>query len=206
MIKSKKLNMKKFLLSASLIAVVLFSANTSQAQLIQWGIKGGINSSTLTGLKDQATVDNVSRLTSWHAGALLQVNVPIITVQLDAVYSVQGAKTTSSGTEDKIENAYINLPLVAKLKILSVLNIQAGLQYGILVSSKVNGEKEVLGVTYKDFYKGGDWAIPVGLGLQVSKLLVDLRYNIGVADITDISASTVKINNGVFQASVGLVF
>lgn len=198
--------MKKTFSILLVVIAILASTQFTQAQLVQWGIKGGLNSSTLTGIKDQATVDDVSRLTSWHAGALLQFNIPIITLQLDAVYSVQGAKTTTSGTEDKIENAYINLPLVAKLKILSVLNIQAGLQYGILVSSKINGETEALGITYKDFYKGGDWAIPVGIGLQLSKLLVDLRYNIGVADISDLNVSSVNINNGVFQASVGVVF
>jgi hypothetical protein len=198
--------MKKILLT--LIAVATLTS-FSFAQKVNKGIKGGLNYANVGNFDQLPEIDDITNLTSWHAGVFLGVKVAMISVQGDVLYSVQGTNYTDlSGEEHKLENAYINIPVVVKLHFIPKLNVQAGLQYGILFSSKVDGETDyqIGGTTVEDYFKGGDWAIPIGIGLDISKLMIELRYNIGVADINNISLDETKLSNGVFQASLGIKF
>ena len=198
--------MKKILFT--LISVALISSFSS-AQMIKKGIKGGINFSSIGNFDNLTAIEEASSLTSWHAGVFLGVKAAIVTVQADILYSVQGSNYNDiSGEEHKLENSYVNIPVVVKVSLVPVLNLQAGVQYGILVSSKLDGDKDYqIGATIEeDYFTGGDWAIPVGIGLDVSKLMIDLRYIIGVADINNVSLTETKLSNGVFQASVGIKF
>ena len=203
------MKMKKLLFTL----FVLFSLsawNNSYAQLLVKGIKGGLNYSNVGKFDQLAAIEEAKSLTSWHAGIFIGIKAIIVSVQGDVLYSVQGTNYTDDlGEEHKLENAYINIPVVAKFYLVpKLLNLHAGLQYGILFSSKVDGDSEyqISGTTVEDYFKGGDWAIPVGVGLDISKLMLELRYNIGVADINNLSLADTKLSNGVFQASVGLKF
>jgi len=198
--------MKKVLFTLFFVSLI---STLSSAQLIRKGIKGGLNYSSIRKFQKLADIEDATSLTSWHAGAFIGVKAIIVSVQGDVLYSVQGTNFIDNTGDHKLKNTYLNIPVVAKVFIVpGLLNLQAGLQYSVLLSSKVDGEKEYLisGNTAEDYFSAGDWAIPVGIGLDISKLLIELRYNIGVADINNISLAQTKLSNGVLQASIGIKF
>ncbi|MDZ7645701.1 MAG: porin family protein [Cytophagales bacterium] len=140
------------------------------------GFKTGYNGSTIGGLKDQQGIKDVKMLSGYHVGLYAQLKLSIISIQADALYSTQGAKVVSSSdVEYKVENNYVNIPVVAKVHLGPVF-LLGGLQYGILTSSKINGVKDDSGF----FYTKSDLAIPVGAGVEVKKVTVEARMNIGI--------------------------
>jgi len=174
---------------------------------IRAGIKAGVNSSSISGI-DIVGVSNVTRYTGWNAGIFVGFKLPVISIQADVLYSLEGVKYTQDltplpgSTEVTQELTYINIPVVAKISLIPVLNIQAGLQYGILTKAEVETD---LGTTdVKDNLNGGNTSIVLGLGLDVSKLMVELRYNIGLTDLNNDSSLPISPTLSVIQLDVGL--
>ena len=59
----------------------------------------------------------------------------------------------------------------------------------------------------EDLFTSGDWSVVLGIGFDISKLMIDVRYNIGVSDISNVSISnTDPLKSGVFQLSAGIKF
>jgi len=177
-----------------------------------WGVKGGVNFSSIKNFGDQlAGFGSTSNYTAWHAGIFLQMKVPILTVQADILYSIQGQDFEILNEPFNLEQTYINIPVVAKFSLLPVINLQAGLQYGILVGAAINDVEEFdFGAgpqKVEDLFKSGDWALVFGIGFDISKLMIDARYNLGVSDISDVSLGSVDpLNSGVIQLSAGIKF
>jgi hypothetical protein len=192
---------QKRLVALYAVLFVLLFSGTSYSQ--GFGFKAGYNLSNLGGLTNQANVKDAKSLSGYHAGLFGQVKIAIITLQLDAVYSTQGATVIdASNAETKYENNYVNLPLVAKVN-LGPIFVLGGLQYGILTSSKINGVKDDNGV----FFEKSDLAIPLGVGINIKKVTVEGRYNLGISNVNNLAVSDDdNLVNAVFQLSAGLRF
>jgi len=182
----------------AVIGLAAFTSYNSNAQFIK-GIKAGYNSAAL-GFSNMDGIDEVKARHGFHAGGFAGFKLAIITIQLDAVYSQQGATLTSGTDELEVKNNYLNIPVVGKIN-LGPINLQAGLQYGFLISSKLNDVKDEDGF----FYKKSDFGIPVGVGVDISKLMLEARYVIGIANINNTSDDD-TIANGVLQISAGIKF
>jgi hypothetical protein len=186
----------------SMLVVLLLVAavNVSNAQF-RLGIKGGYNGATLAGLKDQQGIKDVKTLSGYHAGLYGELKLSFLSVQAEAIYSAQGAKVVdNTDTEYKVENNYVNIPVVAKVH-LGPIFVLGGLQYGILTSSKIAGVKDDSGT----FYKKSDMAIPVGVGVEIKKLTLEGRMNIGISNVNNVS-DTESLANTVLQLSAGWRF
>jgi len=206
----KPKTMKK-IFTIALIGVALILSNQAEAQLLKWGLKGGVNFSSISGFGDNPVIEATSSYTGWHVGPFLQVKLPIIAVQLDVLYTQQGQEFTISSIKQNLEQSYILIPLVAKVSLIPLLNLQAGVQYGILTTAAVDGIDEFdFGdgntVAVKDLFKSGDWSIVLGLGFDISKIMIDARYNIGVSDLNAAALTSAELKNGVFQLSAGIKF
>ena len=186
----------------SLLLALLFvaAANVSNAQF-RVGIKGGYNGATLAGLADQQGIKDVKTLSGYHAGLYGELKLSFLSIQAEAIYSAQGAQVVnSSDVEYKVENNYVNIPVVAKVH-LGPIFVLGGLQYGILTSSKIAGVKDDSGT----FYKKSDMAIPVGVGVEIKKLTLEGRMNIGISNVNNVS-DTETVGNTVLQLSAGWRF
>jgi len=186
----------------SLLLALLFvaAANVSNAQF-RVGIKGGYNGATLAGLADQQGIKDVKTLSGYHAGLYGELKLSFLSIQAEAIYSTQGAQVVnSSDVEYKVENNYVNIPVVAKVH-LGPIFVLGGLQYGILTSSKIAGVKDDSGT----FYKKSDMAIPVGVGVEIKKLTLEGRMNIGISNVNNVS-DTETVGNTVLQLSAGWRF
>jgi hypothetical protein len=195
------------------ITVFLFVFN-SNAQVkqtagdaVSFGLKGGVNFASITG----DDTDNLSGLTSFHFGAL--VNIPVsenFSVQPELLYSAQGAEYgMSEGYDGKFKLGYLNIPVLAKIEVTNGLSVEAGPQIGLLLSAKDeykspgdSGEDDI-----KDDVKGLDFALALGLSYTMeSGLGFGARYNIGLSEIPDDPDFDVNWKNSVFALYIAYFF
>jgi len=166
---------KLFLLAFVLIGFI----TNSNAQRVKFGVKGGANLSTVTG---GSLSNNVDARTGFHIGVIGQVGVGKFAVQPEIIYSAQGT--------DSFDTDYLNFPILVKYKFLKFLSFDAGPQFGILVNDNYPDAIET---------KSFDISAALGAGVEFGKFFAQLRYNIGLTEITENSGS----KNGTFQISAG---
>ena len=184
----------------SLLALIVATSTVVFAQSPKFGLKGGLNVSTLTDVPGL----NWSNRIGLHAGALAHIHItPQIGIQPEVVYSGQGAKYTINGEEHTLGLDYINIPVQLQYMFDNGFRIQTGPQLGLLINTKdkVNGQNSQF-FSSEDF-KSTDVSWTFGLGyLTYSGLGIDGRYNLGLTNIND--AGTNSLKNNVFQ--VGLFY
>ncbi|WP_026706362.1 porin family protein [Flavobacterium soli] len=176
--------MKKLFIMAILVVAGSTSMN---AQGLDFGVKAGANFAKLDG--DDISGDN---LTSFHVGALLEVNVfENFSVQPEVLYSSQGTKIE----DEDIKLDYLSVPVLAKFYLISdKLSLEAGPQFSFLVNDNI--EEQFEAETF-------DFAVVGGLAFDVtSNIFVQARYVTGLTD----TSKDAKITNQVIQLSVGLKF
>ncbi|MFY0482006.1 porin family protein [Flavobacterium sp. PLA-1-15] len=175
-----------------LMAILCIAGSTSMnAQGIDFGVKAGANFAKLDGEGFEG--DN---LTSFHVGALLEVNVfENFSVQPEVMYSSQGTKVEGAG-DFKLD--YISVPVLAKFYLISdKLSLEAGPQFSFLVNDSAPS------VETQFETKSFDFAAVGGLAFDVTNnIFLQARY---VAGLTDTSKEA-KVTNQVIQLSVGLKF
>jgi len=164
--------------------------NELNAQASQFGVKGGLNFSSLIGDIN----DNVKSRISFHIGLVVELAISdMLSVQPEILYSSQGYKFNNViGIND-----YINVPIVAKFYPVERLSIEIGPQLGILISSLEKDDNASVDV--KEVYNTVDFGLDFGVGYKLDMgFNVGMRYNLGLAKTLDINNNT-GIKNGVFQ-------
>ncbi len=171
------------------------------AQNAKWGLKAGLNVSTLTDENDE-----LGSKVGFHAGVLSHIHLaPQWALQPEVVFSSQGAKYTISDGEHKLGLSYVNIPLQVQYMFNNGFRLQTGPQVGFLVdvNDKLN-DTETGNFTSDDF-KTVDFAWSAGLGyLTYSGLGIDARYNFGLNNILDAGSANRK--NNVFQVGLFYMF
>lgn len=206
--------MKKFLLSC--IAVLICSTAVSKAQIgagdykiFNFGVKAGVNVSSVTGLSDIVG----AMKSGFTGGAFFELRpIKLIGVSVEALYSDQGFNAQSSVNNWTLTTqlGYFDFPIMAKVYIAGGLAINAGIMPSFLVSSNVSIDKD------KDLFNFNKsaFAIPIGLSYQFNfGLCLDARYKIGLTDVnsrTEIGTSNhnafLDIKNESFCFMVGWRF
>lgn len=175
----------------TLIVLFLFLITVStniKAQDVKFGLKGGANFSKL----DSDNV-NSSILTSYHFGALVEINVlRILSLQPEVLFSSQGAKVEGA---DDFKLDYISAPVLVKFYIIpNKFSIDLGPQFSFLVKDDVPSSYQT---------ETFDFAGIGGIGLNINKtFFAQARYVVGLTDLTTDTA----IKNKVIQLSVGVTF
>ena len=212
--------MKKLLLTA---AIAVFTLSSVNAQDITFGAKAGINIANL-----DVTDANIDSRTSLHLGVTAEFEISdTFSIQPELLYSAQGATESDTYEDSFIREVseyewklnYIQIPIMAKFYVSEGLSLEAGPQIGFLASAEVDSDSTETSlfdgssvstsstVDAKEIVKSVDFGLNFGLGYKLdSGLNFALRYNLGLSNIYDVSESTVKIKNRVFQLSVGYTF
>jgi len=156
-------------ITLALAVIILMISNSLNAQsVIRFGLKGGLNFATI-----DVPGGSVDGTTGFHAGAYLTVKITKFAVQPEVLYSFQGA--------DGLDLNYVNIPIMAKFYLIQGLHLEAGPQFGILLSAEDSGGTDV-----KDFYKSSDLGVAFGAGFDLPfGLGVGARYVLGLSDIDD---------------------
>ncbi|UFK97469.1 porin family protein [Kaistella faecalis] len=201
--------MKKLFLGA---AIAMSSLTFAQ----QFGIKGGMNVSSLS--KDSNLSDQGSKI-GFNAG--LFMNAPIgenFSIQPELLYSQMGEKYdyTQPITGDRISGAthldYVALPIMFQYNATPSFYLEAGPEFGLLVSAKDKQKNETTGQTiaesgnYKDDLNSFNAGIGLGAGYYFTPNIgLTARYVAGLTDIyKDGQNSGDAVKNNVFQ--VGLAY
>jgi len=102
-----------------IIAVALFAMTvTAQAQLVKFGLKGGVNYANQTGSEITVNSSNydTSAITSYHAGLVAEIKiVDKFSIQPELLYSTQGASYKNAFEEFNNELGYLSIPVMAKI-------------------------------------------------------------------------------------------
>jgi opacity protein-like surface antigen len=166
--------MKKIILSA--IAVMAFGF--VNAQQTRFGVKGGLNLSTVVG----GDVENTKSLVGFHVGGFAEIKiVEKFAIQPEILFSTQGTKAEAAfGNDVDFKLNYLNIPVLAKYYIVDKFSVEAGPQIGVLLSAKAEDED------IKDFTRSVDFGFNVGAGYHFTdNLSINLRYTIGLSPLSD---------------------
>lgn len=188
--------MKKIILAAVLF---LATSATIQAQLVQFGVKAGVNFASQTGDAGlQGVAFDKEGITSYHVGVLAEIKLlEKFSIQPELLYSTQGATYKFKDAQEDFKNelAYLSIPVMAKIYMTKSLSLEVGPQASFLLNQKND-------VRFDDA-KTFDFALNAGLGLKITKsIFIQGRYSLGLTE----ASSNADIKNSVVQLSAGFLF
>jgi opacity protein-like surface antigen len=178
-----------------LAVLLILGISTSQAQLLKFGVKGGLNFANYTG----GDVDgfDFKSITSYHAGVVAEIKIfENFALQPELLYSTQGSELEGFNEQVKNELGYLSLPVLAKFYLTKdKLSLELGPQASVLVSER----NEVDTKDSNTF----DFAVAGGLSYKITNgLFVSGRYAAGLTE----PKKDADVKNSVIQFSVGYMF
>jgi Outer membrane protein beta-barrel domain len=190
-----------------LLVIAACSLATANAQ-IQFGVKAGLNLANVSVSGDNSG-NSYAMKPDFHVGAF--VSIPAFssfTVQPELVFSGQGSKVTDNDPSDPSGTynlQYLNVPVLLKYKASCGFFGETGPQFGILLSA--NAKQGGNSVDIKSSLKSSDfaWVFGVGYTLPVN-VGFDVRYNLGLQNVSSDASNGGSIKNGVFQIGVFYLF
>ncbi|MFD2727703.1 porin family protein [Hyunsoonleella rubra] len=186
--------MKKLLLSVALAIFVLLGANAQDnTKGLQFGVKAGYNLSNLGG-----DVQDNKLLSGFNVGGFVVMSLlENLMMQLEVALSKQGTRWDDGMYNERYRLAYVNVPVLAKYKVVDRLYVEAGPQVGLLVDAQYidDNDKEDI----KDSFKTVDLSAGIGVEYKITDHLgANARYTFGLCNINE-NSDTFKINNNVLQ-------
>lgn len=177
--------MKKYLI---IVALFVVGTLTTQAQMspgFQLGVKGALNFSSLKGA-DGDWLDASAR-TGYQAGLWARIGGAGFHVQPELYVTGKSseAKLIEEGIdrEGNMSFTSIDLPILLGTRVglgAAGLRIYAGPVASFVFDKNIGETLEQ--VTDFDQYKDQQWAVTGGVGLDISRLRVDLRYEHGLTE------------------------
>jgi hypothetical protein len=186
-----------------LAACILFA----QAAFAQFtvGIKGGTN---ITKVEGKAFRDEFRY--GYHLGGFAEIGLGgRLGIQPEVLFNQYQTRADSS-FKNVYQNAtnfsnykdvklnYLTIPILLNYKLGNILSLQAGPQFGILISQDKN-----LLENGKEAFKSGDFSLTGGAQINISKLRLTGRYFVGLNNISDVGDQN-KWNNQGYQLSLGI--
>lgn len=178
----------------SLLLALMFAARPAQGQILNYGLKGGANFSSIT------ETDNSDMLTGFHFGGFLNIRPPLspIAVQPEILFSRLGTKFevlpgSVSMETDVIEETltidYVQIPVLLKyyLPLPGPIgpNLFAGPYVGFNMDSDYDSEISEADLTEQ--LNDMDYGLVFGAGTELSILLttihVEARFMLGLESV-----------------------
>lgn len=188
--------MKK-IVSVLMVAVALMMAAPAQAQLIKFGLKGGMDFTELdTSVKNLGAVTESS--TGFFVGPMAEVTLPIIGLGVD------GAVMFAQRGKDELKQQGIEIPVNLKY------TIGLGSVLGVYLAAGPDFFFNFKDVDYEAIEaKKTQVAINLGAGVKLlKKLQVGLTYQIPMGDSFEWkdASNVVTVKNKTWQVSLAYIF
>jgi hypothetical protein len=175
--------MKKLIL---MLIVSMFIFTASKAQFFNYGIKAGIGFSSLkiediTGINDGSDVYNLitgDGVMGYHLGLQTRIKIAMVVIQPELYFNAGGGTVEQivDGGATEILNvnfSRIDIPLLAGVKF-GPARFTLG-PVGSIVLSETT-ELTDLEPGFELFTNAMTWGFQTGLGLDISRLSLDIRY------------------------------
>lgn len=188
------------------IAMLLMgTVYTTAQEYVMFGVKGGVNFSSVTGDAFSDFEDESAR-TAFHLGLLAEIPISDrFSIQPEVLYSAQGYDVVRIEDEEDVERRfdYISVPVMAKLYLIDGFALEAGPQFSYLVENELGMGDDGIDLS-DDYLNKFDFSVGLGASWELSNFFVYGRYNVGLTEIYDIDGADAK--NGVIQLGVGFLF
>lgn len=170
-------------------------AMTTNAQDVKFGVKGGLNVSTIR-IND---LDVDPRL-GFHFGGVAELKLgDRLSLQPEVLYSQFGAENTN----EKLKIDYISIPIMAKYFIVDGFSFEAGPQFSFLANDELMVSGIVGTGALNPQVESFDLALNLGMGYQFDGgMFFQARYNLGLSNVQ----SNPDVKNGALQLSLGFQF
>lgn len=192
--------MKK-IVSVLMVAVALMMAAPAQAQLIKFGVKGGMDFTKLD-FNTKSVSEATDNATGWFIGPMAEVTLPVVGLGVD------GAVMFAQKGKDDLKQQGIEVPVNLKY------TIGLGSMFGIYLAAGPD-----FFFNFKDIDVAG-WeakktqvAVNLGAGLKLlRKLQVGVNYQIPLSDSYHYSDKVVDgitesgVKNKTWQVSLAYIF
>jgi hypothetical protein len=184
-------NMKK-VISVMMVAVALMMAAPAQAQLIKFGVKGGVNMSELD--FDGGYEGNKDNATGFFIGPMAEFTLPIVGLGIDG--AVMFSQRGKSETKEQGFEVPVNLKYTIGLGSMAGVYLAAGPDFFFnLKDFDVEGGKA----------KKSQVAVNIGAGLKLlSKLQLGVTYQIPMGD--SFEWKNLEGKNKTWQVSAAYMF
>lgn len=162
------------------------------AQGIGIGIKAGVNFANVSA---PSNID-ASSITSFHGGGYININLSDkFGFTPEVLWTAFGSKLGNA----ELNTDYISIPVMLRFKPISLISLEAGPQFNLLVNAEFNGQD------IKDQLKNNEFGVGFGAGLHLPLgLNAGARYIIGFTNIGEASAANLRdSNNRTFQIYAG---
>lgn len=203
---------KIFLLAAAFSLVAFQQASAQSNPTARFGVKGGLNVSNLY-------IDNVNDENArfgFNGGLYGQIlSTKAFAIQPELLFSTKGSQADYGGIINstvKFNLNYLDLPLLAVIKLGPQAEIHAGGYASYLLSANINYEGNFGSGTDRidrDQLKTFDYGLAAGFGLNFGAVQVGARYNYGLVKIADSNSARNILGdskNSVAQLYVALNF
>jgi hypothetical protein len=204
--------MKKHLIFFVLISLILSIANTEaqskyrRKQQPQYGlgVMGGLNYSSQSTAGGSTTVD-VQSLIGYNAGVYVNYFLlDVLAIQPELSLDRKGTHWHDQYYDARDILTYIDLPIIIKYQPVSILNIQAGPDFGYRLAATQQNLDTKLNTNIKDYYKNFDLGIAFGIEATLPiKINITLRYVLGLTPVTLSTQYDQPWKNNFFQISAG---
>lgn len=170
--------MKKLILTA----IIGLAANFATAQNINFGVKGGAVFNTDKGevWRDTGNIFKKDGKASagFQAGALARISLAGIYIQPELLYTQFKNEYNTDGEDFKVTKKRLDVPVNVGKRFLGIAHVQAGPVFSYYFDDKLS-VKEFTTAKQDEFNVG----MQIGAGVEVSKLLFDLRYEFGLGKV-----------------------
>lgn len=194
----------KFKLLLTMSVLIMTASSTLMAQTsdpnpsARVGIKAGLNVSNLY-IND---VNDENARFGFNGGLYGQIlSSDVFAIQPELLFSTKGSQADYGGIVNstvRFNLNYIDLPLLAVIKLGPSAEIHAGPYFSYLLSANIdysgnigNGTEQI----NRDNLKSYDWGWSGGLGLNFGPVQVGARYNYGMVKIADSNGARSLLGN-----------
>ncbi|MCS7003958.1 MAG: PorT family protein [Cytophagales bacterium] len=192
----------------------LFSVYCLQAQEVHYGVKGGLNMSTLVGdaQDDKPVVYSAEYKPTYHLGGFVNAKLSErFGIHTEILYSKQGAYDRSDKNPNQINYkfSYANFPIIAKYYPIENFHFDAGIQLSILLeANRQIGDSVIYIITQQ--LSSTDFGLCFGFGYELpnTSISINLRYMQGMNNIASNqwNPKEEKLANRLIQLSLGWAF
>ncbi|TCC93932.1 PorT family protein [Pedobacter frigiditerrae] len=201
-----------------ILAIGLFITGVANAQstdkAIRFGVKAGANYSNI--IKDDGNNDfKTDYLVGYHAGVTLDIKLlENLAFTPELLYSTKGYKSTTTFGEFTQRTSFIDVPILASIKLAEGLNVVAGPQVSFLLSTDNKFEngfgaaQQTIVEDESDRFKKSLVGGVIGFRYDInSQFGINGRYALDFQKNNENGSSTTpEFKNQVFQLGLGIKF
>lgn len=189
-----------------------------------FGIKGGLNLSTMT--IEDANDSNI--IPGFHAGVFANYMVSDnVAIKPEVLYATKGVKTIYdqeflgfdiADGETRLTFGYIDIPVYVAYYLSEDFNFHIGPYAGIMLKNQLETEAEILEFIQVDnaeeidgeYFNTIDYGVSLGLGFSVNPVMMGFNYNLGLRQVANEAEAMDDLlgdaKNNVIQVYIGFRF